>query len=274
MPPIRSAIAPPIKSGSENGMVIGWTKLPNSSTSRVDRHQSELRRLAKPSDNSARFSASPDFADADARGMALHDRQLVDRTAAPLSEGWCAPCPQACTRIRPTNRRCRSWPATGPTSPMADARGPIAPRSRRRGAPASRCRDECAALARRDDGPAAGTIMRRNARSPLPDLDTRFSNVETRTTHAPFGVGDDLSNRLESLVRVTTRAANDDHRDVTSPAGAVTPYPLNSSAMLAVMPFAATMSSFPPLRSPVRSLATPRPNSEEAWRGLYRTADS
>jgi hypothetical protein len=164
--------------------------------------------------------------------------------------GWCA-LSSSCTRIgisrSPVSILARADVADGrypdrvnrpsvetPRRASISARGPI-PSS---GPPRRR--------------PAAGTIMRRNGRPPL-------SPFVPRPRHPVLGR--------------TTRAAND-HRDVTSLVGAVTPYPLNSSAMLAVMPFAATMSSLPPLRSPVRSLATPRPNSEDACRGLYRTADS
>jgi hypothetical protein len=102
-----------------------------------------------------------------------------------------------------------------------------------------------------------------------------FPNVATnQPTYLSKRWGDFFKQMRTICSGRTSRAADDAHRDVTSLVGAVTPYPLNSSAMLAVMPFAVTMSSFPPLRSPVRSLATPRPNSEDACRGLYRTAES
>jgi hypothetical protein len=201
------------------------------------------------------------FADADARRMALHDRQVVvlelhtDRH-------------QSIAGVDPGPGRRRRWSLPDRVdrpSVATPRRASISVRGRIRSSDPPRRR------------PAAGTIMRRNGRPRClllcSDLDVRFSNVETRISRSHVEVGRPLRRRGAFCPGRTARTAND-HRDVISLVGAVTPYPLNSSAMLAVMPFAATMSFFPPLRSPVRSLATPRPYSEDAWRGLYRTADS
>ena len=87
-----------------------------------------------------------------------------------------------------------------------------------------------------------------------------------------------MTDRIPAAAKIAARskpgARSAAHRADTSLPVAVTPYPLNSSAMLGVMPFAATMSSLPPVGLPVRSFATPRPNSDDACRGLYFTADS
>ena len=73
-------IAPPIESGSENRMVIGCRKLPNSSTSTpVDHHQAGAHRRGEGGEHLAHDLDVAGLADLDARRQVLRGRQRVDR---------------------------------------------------------------------------------------------------------------------------------------------------------------------------------------------------
>jgi tripartite-type tricarboxylate transporter receptor subunit TctC len=92
-------------------------------------------------------------------------------------------------------------------------------------------------------------------------------SVAPREQQTPEALGAFQKAEIEKWWHTTHR------RDGTS-VGAVMPYPLNSSAMLAMMLFAVTMSLSPPVRSPVRSFAMPRPKIDDACCGLYLIAES